>query len=294
MNLSQKRAALSDLKEYGISQRRGRVLLEVSRSFLRYQSKNETDPLLEEIKKLALKYPKYGYRMIHSKLRERHVVNAKKVYRLYLQANLQLKKPTRKKKCLVTRRHSLVASKPDQIWSMDFVHDRAMVTAFRTLNIIDNYTRESTYFRVDRNLNSRDVILALEHLIQNGRKPEVITCDNGPEFRANQFQKWCAENNIKIDFIEPGNPRQNPFVESFNGTFRDECLRTHIFKDLLEAKTIISNWQKEYNHERPHSSIGKIPPARFKEEILAGNWPIEWYRKCGHLTSAVKSASGFA
>ena len=206
--------------------------------------------------------------MIHSILRQRVIVNHKRVYRLYRLINLQLRRPIKKKKYLVSRKHELTAKKPDHIWSMDFMHDRSMTGSFRTLNIVDNFSRECLDINVAKNLNSRDVILTLQNLIFEGRKPDKIICDNGPEFRAGQFQKWAAEHSIDIEYIQPGKPTQNAYAESFNATLRYECFQANIFKDMTEAKTIIAYWKEEYNHERPHSSIGKIPPAKYRQKIL--------------------------
>lgn len=254
-----------------VSQRRSCEILSVNRSSVRYNTKRTIDPLLAEIKKLALKYPRYGYRMIHAILRQRQIINHKRVYRLYTSIKLQLRRPVRKKKYLVSRRHEPIAQKPDHIWSMDFMHDRSMTGSFRTLNIVDNFSRECLQICIDKNLNSRDVILTLQNLVYEGRKPDKIICDNGPEFRANQFQKWAAEHKIDIEYIQPGKPTQNAFAESFNATMRYECFKANIFKDLTEAKTIISYWKDQYNNERPHSSIGKIPPAKYRQKILEEN-----------------------
>jgi putative transposase len=155
-------------------------------------------------------------------------------------------------------------SRPNQEWAMDFVADGlATGRGLRMLTVVDSFTRECPSIEVDTGLSSRRVTRALEWIISQRGKPEVLRCDNGPEFTSRHFLAWCEEHSIRLLHIQPGRPMQNGHIESFNGRLRDECLNHHWFKTLADAKQKIERWRMEYNGERPHSSLAYRTPEEF-------------------------------
>ena len=156
------------------------------------------------------------------------------------------------------------AIKSNQHWSMDFVHDRLWNgRKIKSLNIIDNYSKECLAIETDVSLGGVRVVRVLEMLKEFRGLPEAIRLDNGPEFTSKALDEWAYENGVKLDFIDPGKPTQNAYIESFNGKFRDECLNEHYFKNLEEAREIIEAWRQEYNDYRPHSSLRNLTPMEF-------------------------------
>ena len=237
-------------------------LLKVSRSAAQYKPKPSTDQELEKrLKKLAARYPRYGYRMLHGLLKQEGlVVNRKRTYRLYCKAGLQLRKKQRKK----LNRQRIPMTAPDKInerWSLDFVHDQlACGRRIRILNIVDDYSRVCVGQLVDTSISGSRLAGFLDSLPQ---LPKTIVCDNGPELTSKAMFFWSQRHHVKLQFIQPGKPTQNAFVESFNGRFRDECLNQRWFRTLAEARSIVDTWRNHYNHTRPHSSLGYVPPALF-------------------------------
>jgi putative transposase len=202
--------------------------------------------------------------MLHGLLRnEGLVVNKKRTYRLYTQAGLQVR--TKKRKKLVRPRVPLMLpTQPDQRWSMDFVHDQlAGGRRFRVLNVVDDYSRECIAQVVDTSISGQRVARCLTDLIASRGKPAGIVCDNGTEFTSKALFFWSRDQQVKLNFIQPGKPTQNAFVESFNGKFRDSCLNQQWFMTLAEARETIEAWRQDYNEVRPHSSLGYQPPSVF-------------------------------
>ena len=238
-----------------------------SRSSLRYRStRDPQDVLREKIKDWADRKPRWGYRFIYRRLRrEGWQVNRKRVQRLYREMDLAVRRRRgKRKRAQVPRVSRTELTGPNQRWSMDFVSDTLSTgRRFRCLNIIDEYSRECLAIEVSRSLPSARVIEALERLRVTRGLPPVIVTDNGSEFTSHAFDAWAYARNLRIDYIQPGKPVQNCFVESFNGTFRDDCLNSHWFVSLDRAKVTIECWRKEYNEERPHSSLNGLTPAEF-------------------------------
>ena len=222
--------------------------------------------LTADIIKLAKEYGRYGYRRIAVMLKNvGWQVNAKRVERIWQREGLKvpMKQPKRGRlwfndgSCVRLR-----ALRPNHVWSYDFVHDRTYDgKAFRTLNILDEYTRECLAIRVDRKLNSENVIDVLTDLFIIRGFPEYIRSDNGPEFVAKSVRNWISAVGAKTAYIESGSPRENGFCESFNARLRDEFLNGEIFYTLMEAKILIEQWRVHYNTLRPHSSLNWEPPA---------------------------------
>jgi len=237
------------------------------------QSRPDEEALTTDIIRLASRYGRYGYRRITAMLRsEGWTVNAKRVERIWRREGLKVPQKQPKRGRLWLNDGSCVRLRPEHpnhVWSYDFVEGRTHNgRKFRMLNIIDEFTRECLAIRIDRKLNSTDVIDALSDLFILRGVPGHVRSDNGPEFIAKAVREWIAAVGAKTAFIEPGSPWENGYCESFNSKLRDELLNSEIFYSLAEAKVIIEAWRRYYNTERPHSSLGYKPPA---PEAIA--WP---------------------
>jgi transposase InsO family protein len=237
------------------------------------QSRPDEEALTTDIIRLASHYGRYGYRRIPAMLRsEGWTVNAKRVERIWRREGLKVPQKQPKRGRLWLNDGSCVRLRPEHpnhVWSYDFVEGRTHNgRKFRMLNIIDEFTRECLAIRIDRKLNSTDVIDVLSDLFILRGVPGHVRSDNGPEFIAKAVREWIAAVGAKTAFIEPGSPWENGYCESFNSKLRDELLNSEIFYSLAEAKVIIEAWRRYYNTERPHSSLGYKPPA---PEAIA--WP---------------------
>ena len=198
----------------------------------------------------------------------RWVVNHKRVHRIYREEGLAMRRKEAKRLRAIARAPLERPTRANQVWTMDFTKDRlASGRSFRTLNLMDGYTREALWIEVDTSLPGERVVRVLEWLKQMRGVPEVIQVDNGPEFVSQAVDQWAFANGVRLHFIEPGKPVQNAFIESFNGKFRDECLNQNWFVSLAEAREIIEAWRVDYNTARPHSSLGYRTPAEFAAEI---------------------------
>ncbi len=222
--------------------------------------------LVKRMIELATQYGRYGYRTIWGMLLlEGWKVNHKRIERLWRREGLKVPKKQPKRRRLWLNDGSCVRLRPgykDHVWSYDFVQDRTSDgRSFRMLVIMDEYSRECLSIDVARRLNSEDVLERLSDLFIQRGTPNYIRSDNGAEFTAKKVRKWLERVDVKTLFIEPGSPWENGYVESFNGTLRDQLLNGEIFDTLLEAKVLIERWRREYNTIRPHSSLGYLPPA---------------------------------
>ena len=223
------------------------------------------------LRELAGSRVRYGYRRLTILLRrEGWIVNAKRVYRLYRQEGLQVRTPKRAKRAAQVRVPLSGASRPNQRWSMDFVSDRfADGRWFRILTVVDQYTRECLCVHAERSQTGKKVAEQLSRVVARRGSPESITSDNGSEFVGKAMEAWSHQNGVKLDFIRPGKPVENGFVESFNGRLRDECLNIEVFFDVTDARTKLEKWQADYNHRRPHSSLDDRTPAEFRTAAVA-------------------------
>ena len=253
-----------------LSERKACGLIHMSRSGLRYQNQqiDKDCKLVQRMLELAKRYPSYGYLMLHGLLKnEGLVVNKKRTYRLYTQARLQLRTKKRKKLSRPCRVLTVPAATNER-WSIDFIHDQLSGgRRFRILNIVDDYSRECIGQLVGTSISGERVAQYLSQLIQCRSKPSSIVCDNGTEFTSKAMFHWSRDQRVSLDFIQPGKPTQNAFVESFNGKFRDSCLNQYWFHSLNEASRVIENWRVDYNEVRPHSSLGYQPPSVFANKI---------------------------
>ncbi len=166
----------------------------------------------------------------------------------------------------------VVATGPNQSWSMDFVSDGlADGRKLRCLNIVDDYTKECLAIEVDTSLPGHRVAAVMERLLETRGLPKLVTVDNGPEFNGKIFDEWAYRHGLTLRFIDPSKPQQNAYIESFNGKFRYACLNEHWFVSLRHAKALIEDWRQEYNKERPHSSLGYRTPRQFVKELLTAD-----------------------
>ena len=249
-------------------------LIGISRSLHGYQSKRPDDgPLKERLCDLAAQKRRYGYRRLHVLLlREGIKVNRKRTYRVYREAGLAVRRRKRKRIAGVERMPAPIPQAPNVSWSMDFVSDGlADGRRLRCLNIVDDFTRECLAIEVDSSLTGRRVIDVMKRLADLRGLPLSITTDNGPEFAGKIMDEWAYTHGVHINFIAPGKPTQNCFVESFNGRFRDECLNEHWFLSMRHAREVIENWREEYHEERPHSSLKDMTPKEFADRFLTAD-----------------------
>ncbi len=253
-----------------ISERRACQLIRMARSAYRRKPQRPDDSeLRSRIREIAFRRRRYGYRMITDMIRMTFTVNHKRVYRIYSEEGLKLRRRRKKRRVAPEQRRPLVpAPRPNIRWSIDFVSDVMRGgRRFRVLNIIDDCTREYLREVVDTSINGKRVRRELSALVEMIGRPAQIVLDNGPEFVCNTLADWAEEIGVELAHIEKGKPQQNAFVESFNGRFRDECLNEHLFQSLADARRIIAEWREHYNNERPHSALGGIPPKLFAKRF---------------------------
>jgi len=256
--------------EHHLSERHACALVGLSRDSYRHTSAPSAlnVQLREHIVQTAHAHRRWGYRMIHDVLRPQYPgINHKRLYRIYTAEALSIRK--RKKTKRIGVRVPLVAALAlNQTWSMDFVSDAiarpgAVSRRIKCLTVADDFSHECVDIGVDFGIGGLYVTRLLDRAATFRGYPKEVRTDNGPEFTCRAFLTWTQKHGIKHILIEPGSPTQNAYIESFNGTFRDECLDENWFESLEQARGIIANWRTEYNEIRPHSSCGRMPPATF-------------------------------
>ena len=241
-------------------------LIGLARSSSYYEGKErEEEGLRRALHEAAKKRRKWGYRRLLTILRrEGWKDNHKRVERICRKEGLQIVKRKRKRMARERQGTAAPATRKNQRWSMDFVHDATgNQKRIRILNIVDDYTRECLCSEVDTSLPGLRVVRELERLCAQRGAPEMVVADNGPEFTGVAVDQWAHRRGVKLHFIDPGKPIQNAFVESFNGRFRDECLNEHWFDNLHHARALVSEWMEDYHTQRPHSSLDYKTPAEF-------------------------------
>jgi len=262
-----KRAAVAVLmteRDFGVTRACG--LIGISRSLYRYRSRRpDSGPLRARIEEIAAIKRRYGYRRVYLRLRrEGWEVNRKRVYRLYREADLAVRRRKRKRIGVFERKPLPKPTAANVNWSMDFVADGLIGgRRLRCLTMVDDCTRECLAIEVDTSLPGLRVQAVLERLADTRGLPQSITVDNGPEFDSKVLDQWAYRTGVQLSFIRPGKPNENAYIESFNGKFRDECLNEHWFIGLAHARSIIEAWRIEYNTERPRSSLGNRTPQEF-------------------------------
>jgi len=259
------------MEHQGLSERRACRLVGLARSTKRrVLSSSDDEPLRRRLCELARKRQRFGYRRLTALLRrEGEAVNPKRIYRLYREEKLALRRLRRQHSARrLTAAEKNLTERLNQRWALDFVSDTlATGQTFRVLTVIDEYTRESLAIEVDTSLPALRVVRVLERLTEGRSQPEEIRVDHGPEFVSRVMGAWCEQRKILLRFIDPGKPMQNGYVESFNGRFRDECLNANWFLSLAQARATIESWRCDYNGERPHSSLDYRTPNEFADLV---------------------------
>jgi len=253
------------MAEFRYSERQACKLVDVDRSSYRYEPRpDRNDQPREALVALARQKPRWGYRRLWAVLSQRgHDVNVKRIYRLYRQAHLAVRRLKRKRLERAAPVNALLTA-ANQEWGLDFVSDAvASGRGIRMLTVVDGYTRECPAIEVGVSIGSGRVTRALDRVIAERGAPKSIRCDNGPEFTSRHFLAWCQDRGITLVPIQPGRPMQNGYVESFHGRLRDECLNANWFLNVVDAKEKIERWRVAYNSDRPHSSLAYRTPAEF-------------------------------
>jgi putative transposase len=253
-----------------LSERRVCILLGFPRSTMRYQTERVIAPeLVADLRQVAMERPRFGYRRLHVMLRRKGwTVNKKLVLRLVRENGWLVRRKLRKKLAAVPRVKLPEPTAPNEAWAMDFVHDgTAGGRTFRTLNVVDRFTRECLVIEVDTSITGKRVTAVMRLLSAMRGKPQTIRVDNGPEFISKALDAWAFESGVQLHFIQPGKPTQNGHIESFNGKFRDECLNQSWFTDIADAREQIELWRNDYNQVRPHSALGNLSPIEYVKQL---------------------------
>ena len=257
-------------QEYAFSERRACRLVTMAVMTYRYRSLRTDEPLRTRLVELAREKPRFGYRRLQVLFeRSGEHVNHKRLHRVYREAGLAIRRKKRKH-CGREGKPLLARTSANQEWALDFVHDAVECgRTIRVLSVVDAYTRECLGLEVDTSFASRRVTRVLEAIVAERGQPLAIRCDNGPELTSRHFLAWCVERQIELVHIQPGKPTQNARIESFNGRLREECLNLSWFQNLFDARRKIAAWRKEYNEERPHSSLGYKTPKEFAAQTAS-------------------------
>lgn len=259
---------------HGVSQRRAAGLIPIDRATLRYEHHRDPQEALRvRLRELAGSRVRYGYRRLTVMLnREGWKVNAMRIYRLYTEEGLIVRTKRRKERAQRQRVANGPAVRRNQKWSMDFVAQRLSDGRWiRVLTVVDQYTRECLTLHADTALSGEKVAAALDKIISRRGAPESITVDNGTEFASKAMDHWAYSNGVHLDFIRPGRPVENGYIESFNGRLRDECLNVEVFFTVADARRKLAIWLYDYNHHRPHSALADRTPAEFAAICSGGN-----------------------
>jgi len=254
---------------FGLSERRACELVSLHRSTHQYRAKPPNDDALRErMRELARKHRRFGSPRLHVLLRrEELVVNHKRTERIYRQEGLALRRKRRRRRISFLRVEMPAATRPHEVWSMDFLSDAcAGGRRLRILTIVDDFTRLSPGILVGTSISGRRVAAFIDRLAVFHGYPQRFRVDNGPEFTSTFFHQWAAEKSIQLEHIRPGKPSDNAFIESFNGKLRDECLNEHWFLHVQDAREKVESWRQLYNEVRPHSSLNDRTPYEFFKE----------------------------
>lgn len=244
--------------------------MQLPRSSYQYQSRPKDDQEVEAaLDQLVTRHPSIGLWQCYYRLRNRGIAwNHKRVRRVYRKMNLHIRRRAKKRLPERVKQPLLTPTSPNQMWSIDFMTDRLEDgRAFRLLNIMDDFNRESLVIDVDTSLPSLRVIRALEKIIHKRGKPANIRTDNGPEFTSHKLAEWCTKNQITLQYIQPGRPMQNAYIERKNGSIRRELLNAYLFHSLNEARLMCESWRVDYNEERPHKALNYRSPLNYARLI---------------------------
>jgi putative transposase len=255
------------MEQYRMSERHACRLVSLARSTHRYRARkaDRDQELRQQLKELAAKRMRFGYRRLTAMLERQGVeANHKKIYRLYREEGLAMRIRQRRRIRWNGAVAAPAARKANERWSIDFLSDAVSTgQVIRMLTMVDDYTRECPAIEVDTSLGGLRVRRVLDRVVAERGLPEAMVLDHGPEFRSRALAAWSEERGVRLEFIQPGKPVQNAYVESFNGRLRDECLNANWFTNLNDARRKIEVWRRDYNQERPHSSLGYLSPTAF-------------------------------
>jgi putative transposase len=258
------------MERFGVSTTRACGLIELQRSSFYYRSRGkDTTALRARLRELAEARRRFGYRRLHVMLRrEGWKVNHKRTYRLYCEEGLAVRTKKRKKRGSHLRVVPPAPTGPNERWSMDFVADRLYDgRRFRALTVVDTFTRECPIIEADFSLTGKKVAAALEAIALVRGYPKIITVDNGSEFYSKEMDGWAYRRGVQLDFIRPGKPVENGYIESFNGKLRDELLNAELFLDINDARLKLEAWRRDYNGNRPHSALGNLTPSEYADQV---------------------------
>lgn len=256
--------------EKGVPVSRACKLISLSRSQFYYQSKKDDRDVIEALQELAFKHPSYGFRKLFAYLRRSGKAwNHKRVYRVYKLLKLNRKRRGKRRLPARVKQPLTQQSLINKSWSMDFMSDSMVGNRkFRTLNVMDDCSREVLAIEIDTSLSAKRVIRTLERIIEQRGKPTAIRTDNGPEFTSKDLELWSLDKGIIIQFIQPGKPMQNGYIERFNRLYREAVLDAYLFFNLNEVRILTDEWIDEYNNKRPHESLGNMTPYEWKMNLI--------------------------
>ncbi len=257
-------------ERFDVTERRSCRWVGVNRKLLHYRSRRADDaPLRQHLETLAVAHRRYGLPRLTVLLRRAGVQdNHKRIGRVYRAANLQVRKRIRRKLALGRGIPPERAARPNERWSVDFVHDRLRHgRRLRMLTVVDDCTRENLAIEADYGFSSQRLVRSLDAIAALRGYPSMLIADNGPELCSLALLRWAQERNVRLHHIAPGKPVQNAFIESFNGRLRDECLNEHDFTSLDELRAILARWRAQYNTERPHKSLGWRTPQEYARAL---------------------------
>lgn len=269
---AEKREGAHFLVEFGTKVKAACQVVGISRATFYREPVNwrERDAdAIEAIQTVLKKVPRAGFWKIHGRLTTKgYGINHKRLYRVYCRLGLNLPRRTKKRIPARVPKPLSVLPQVNHQWALDFMHDTLYCgKKFRTLNVIDESTRECLAIEVDSSLPAQRVVRVMEQLKEQRGLPNQIRLDNGPELVAGVFADWCEEHGIELAYIKPGKPQQNGFAERFNGSFRREFLDAHLFDDLDQVRELSWFWRLDYNDERPHESLGNLPPSVYRQQL---------------------------
>lgn len=266
--------------EHGMSVRRAcRVVRLAQRSWYRppAEALAADAEVIEALQAIVARHGRWGFWKCFRRLRlDGHGWNHKRVWRVYCALGLNLPRRTKKRLPRRERQTLEVPMQANALWSMDFMADTLYGgRRFRTLNVLDEGVREGLAIEIDTSLRAERVVRVLEQLKEYRGLPQAIRCDNGPEYTAQPVVDWCRAHGIELRYIQPGKPNQNAYIERFNKTYRTEVLDAHLFEDLDQVREITDTWLQRYNDERPHESLGNLPPSLYRAQRERETSPYE-------------------